>query len=124
MGNHAARILLGTGWPPGAIQDWLPTPAAETVEQKLRMLGHTGAVAVLGVVSHQGPVTVEKVIELTGLSPQLARTRLVELTAIGVLTYHPRTGPTHAMWDIDTNGMTRMGAYFIRARPPRPPADD
>lgn len=107
----------GVGFPPGAIVDWLTIDNASIVQRKLRVLGHSGVVTLLGVVAQQGPVTLSQVIEVTQLEPTLALTRLRELTQIGVLDYHPRSGPRRAMWAIDHDGMTRIGAYFIRPAP-------
>lgn len=115
----------GVGFPPGAITDWLPIDDAAIVQRKLRVLGRSGVVTLLGVVAQQGPVTLPHVIELTQLEPPLALTRLRELTQIGVLHYHPRAGPDKATWAINNDGMIRVGAYFIRPapRPPTTPAN-
>lgn len=111
----------GAGFPPGAILGWLATGDAAVVQHKLRVLGRSGVVTVLGVVAQQGPVTLPRVIELTQLEPTVVLARLRQLSQIGVLYYRPRSGPHRAVWAIDHDGMTRIGAYFIRPTP-RPPA--
>lgn len=44
-------------WPPGAMQDWLPGPAAQVVGHKLCVLGHAGEARILNV---EQSVTVQK----------------------------------------------------------------
>lgn len=120
--DQGQEISTGTGsWPPGAIADWLPSPDARTLELMLRTLGHTGAVSVLGVVAQQGPLSWPHVVELAQLDAPIVRTRLRELSEIGLLIYHRRHGPAAATWELNHDAMIRLGAYFIRPRP-APPA--
>lgn len=110
------------GWPPGAIADWLPAGDARTLERVLRVLGHHRSISVLGVVAHQRPVTLARVCELAQLEPSVARPRLRELSRIGLLIYHPRSGRTVATWEVEHDAMSRLGAYFTRTDPGEPPA--
>ncbi len=122
-GDQDGGSDAGAGsWPPGAIADWLPSPAAHTLEHTLRTLGHTGAVSVLGVVAQQGPLSWPRVVELAQIDPPIVRARLRELSNIGLLIYHRRHGPATAMWELNHDAMIRIGAYFIRPRPTPPVA--
>lgn len=109
-------------WPPGAITDWLPSPAARTLEHTLRTVSHTGAVSVLGVLAQQGPLSWPRVVELAQVEAPIVRARLRELSNIGLLVYHRRHGPVPAMWELNHDAMIRLGAYFIRPRPTPPTA--
>lgn len=114
-----------SGWPPGVIGDWLPSPAARTLERVLRVLGHRGSLSVLGVVAHQGPVTLARVCELAQFDPSVVRPRLRELSSIGLLAYRPRSGRSVATWEVNNDAMARLGAYFIRPEPAAtPPTED
>lgn len=128
MSDHDQDEQAGTapgGWPPGAIGDWLPSPAARTLERVLRVLGHHGSISVLDVVAHQGPLTLARVCELAQLDPSVARPRLRELSGIGLLVHHPRSGRTVPTWEVEHDAMIRLGAYFTRPQPaPTPPAKD
>ncbi|MDQ2850159.1 MAG: hypothetical protein M3Y49_05375 [Actinomycetota bacterium] len=112
------------GWPPGAIADWLPTGDARTLEGVLRVLGHHRSISVLGVAGHQGPVTLARVCELAQLDASIARPRLLELSRVGLLIYHRRSGPQVATWELNHDAMIRLGAYFIRPRPLPPGTHD
>lgn len=112
------------GWPPGAIADWLPKGDARTLEAVLRVLGHHRSISVLGVAGHQGPVTLARVCELAQLDASIARPRLLELSRVGLLIYHRRSGPHVATWELNHDAMIRLGAYFIRPRPVPPATHD
>lgn len=109
-------------WPPGVIQDWLPAPDAAVVQHKLRVLGRGGVVAVLGALAQRGPLTLAQVTELAQLQPTIARTRLHQLTDIGILTHHPRHGYQVTTWELNHDAMLRTGSYFIRPATHHPPA--
>ncbi|NYJ76522.1 hypothetical protein [Allobranchiibius huperziae] len=104
-------------WPPGAVQDWLSGPDSAVVQHKMRVLGRAGAITVLGVLAQRGPCTRHQVQELAQLEPTVTRDRLTQLRDIGLVALHEHRGPKPATWAINHDGMTRLGAYFIRPAP-------
>lgn len=104
-------------WPPGAIQDWLEPDDAAVLQHKLRVLGRSGVVSILGVLAQRGPQTLAQVVELAQLRPSIAHERLDQLHAIGIIDRHRRRSDQQpAMWDLNHDAMVRLGAYFIRPR--------